>query len=330
MQAGYVALCYHYVRSSTEDLEFPGLLGTTLDAFDEQLRKLADVFEVVSPGRATTYSVEGKLSGPDRVGLLITFDDGLQDHYRVAERLAERGIKAWFFIPTCILTENLPANPIIVHYCLSKYRIDGFLGFYREALEAAGLDDSGLGVSFTRGVDDPWATIGRIKELFRYRLDRPTARSVLLHIYEHSILRDHPDALGRMHLTREQIEGMIGMGHAIGSHSCTHISVGATALGPEEVEEEILGPRRFLEQTFDQPIRAMSYPFGGPRDCLSGESLRRMTDAYDLAFTVEERMNTRSRSPLELGRVMPYSTDTSAGLGDKLLKIVAQDGQGAR
>ena len=48
MQAGYVALCYHYVRSSTEDPEFPGLLGTTLDAFDEQLRKLADVFDSTS------------------------------------------------------------------------------------------------------------------------------------------------------------------------------------------------------------------------------------------------------------------------------------------
>lgn len=321
---GYLALCYHYIRCARSLKQFSRILGNTTDEFHRHIRMLKSQYEIISLDSAYKFSYENFFLKNGKYGVLITFDDGLSDHYLAAGILAEFGISGVFFIPTCILKDKLPANPTIIHYCLAKYGIERFLYAYRGALEEHKLNIKRYNVKFKRGEYDPMKTISIIKSVFKYRLEKNTARNVLLHIYKNLFLKNYPEALKIMHLTEKQIRNMLDMGHFIGVHSHSHISVAATELPEKDFREEIIEPKRYLERIFRVPINAMSYPFGEKRDCLSSGILTRKTKEYRLAFTIEKIVNTKDTSPLELGRYMLTSTDNEIRLKEILETIIAE------
>lgn len=322
---GYLALCYHYVRSTEGIKKFPRILGNTLDDFYKHIRMLKRQYGIISLNGAYRFSYEDFTLKNKKFGMLITFDDGLADHYLVANILAEQGIKAVFFIPTCILKDNLPANPTIVHYSLAMYGIERFLDAYRNALEEHRIDVARYDVEFERGVDNPWHTISIIKSIFNYGLEKDKARKVPLHIYKNSFLRDYPNGLEIIHLTTKQVRSIIDMGHFIGVHSHSHISIAARKLAEKEFEEEIIEPKEYLEREFHTPVISLSYPFGGRRDCLFWGKLIDRTKGYRLAFTVEKILNVKGVPPFELGRYMPTSTDDAARLKKALETIIDGD-----
>lgn len=321
---GYLALCYHYIRSARSHKQFPRILGNTASEFHKHIRMLKSQYAVISLDDAYKFSYENFFFKNGKYGVLITFDDGLSDHYLAAGILAEYGISGVFFIPTCILKDRLPANPMIIHYCLAIYGIERFLKVYRETLEEHKFNMKKYDVKFKRGKDNPRKAIPIIKSIFKYRLEKNAARSVLLYIYKNLFCKDYPGALKIMHLTAKQVRNMLNMGHAIGVHSHSHISVAATELPEKDFREEIIEPKRYLERIFHVPINAMSYPFGEKRDCLSSGILIRKTREYRLAFTIEKIVNTKDTLPLELGRYMLTSTDNEIRLKEILETIIAE------
>ncbi|MGD8786009.1 MAG: polysaccharide deacetylase family protein [Phycisphaerales bacterium] len=323
---GYVALCYHYIRPEKKEKPFRRILGNSIDEFYKHIKLLKSNYQVLSPDEVLNFSYDGFSLIGDKYGLFISFDDGLSDHYHIASILAENDIKALFFIPTCILIDLMPANPTIIHYCLARYGIDGFLKAYRHALEEFHLTHTKYILPYKKDSDDPWETIAKIKYIFKYGLSYKNTRRVLLYIHKNLLLRDYPQALEIMHLTKEQISEMLRMGHSIGAHSHSHISVAATNLDNENFRKEILKPKEYLEKSFNVPIVAFSYPFGEKQDCLFSEELINQTKAYKLVFTVEKILNTKETNPLELGRYMPMSTDSEIKL-DKIVKTII-DGEG--
>ena len=325
----FLALCYHYLRTGNE--EYKRILGTFLDEFHRHIQRMAVNYRVIDLDTVQRYFYSNDLlpSAEKSIGLLFTFDDGLSDHYCAAEILAEYGYRGVFFIPTCILQDRQPANPTIIHYCLAIKGIDGFLVSYRHALETFGLDMLQYDLRFVRGESNPWQVIAEIKELFKYRFDGRLARQILLFIYRELLEPLQSDFFSVMHLTEKQIREMINMGHSIGTHSHTHISVAASTSGDaERLETELIKPRQYLEQVFDTPVYSMSYPFGAEKDCLSGCKLLEKTREYQLAFSVEEKLNRRNSSPLEIGRYMPTSRDSADYLVNKLegIKTRGQSG----
>ena len=325
-ESGYLALCYHYIRPPKERDPFPNLLGNRENVFERHIRMVKENYEVVAPQDVWAVSYQQRRFDAGRYGVLFSFDDGLSDHYVAAQMLANHSIKAFFFIPTCALKDGEPANPTIVHYCLARYRIGGFLKAYRNALEAYKLSVDQFNIPFVRGEHDAWETISKIKATFRYELKFDEARNVLLHVFEHLLLKDLPDALELMHLTHDQIQDMVDMGHSIGVHSHSHLSVAASHLDATTFNKEMVEPKYYFQDIFQVPIQAMSYPFGGRKDCLAPYELQDRTEEYQLAYTVENIVNTQYTSPLELGRYMPMSTDDDVKLHRILERIISKNG----
>ncbi|MBI4353730.1 MAG: polysaccharide deacetylase family protein [Candidatus Omnitrophica bacterium] len=321
---GYLALCYHYLRPPKAQDRFPRLLGLSLDQLSDHLALFQRRYELLSPEEAWAIAYGSRGVEPHRYGVLLTFDDGLAEHVDAARMLSARGIRAFFFIPTCILRDRLPANPIIVHYGIAAYGLERFLQHYRAALEEEGLSPGDYDIPFRRGRDDPWMAIAAFKRTLTYRLPPHQTRRVLLHIYRRSLLHDHPDILTQMHLDRRQVEDILQLGHAIGVHSHSHVSIAGANLDEAEFLEEVVEPKRYLERTLEVPVNALSYPFGDPQDCLTWETLLRRTREYELAFTVQEVVNTKTSSPLELGRFAPTSSDTAETIHAKLTQMIQE------
>lgn len=317
----FFSLCYHYIRPKIELDPFPRLLGICTDEFINQIHTFKTNYNILELDDVRKFFYEKLPFKGTNTGLLITFDDGLSDHYTAAKILSENEIKGTFFIPTCILEDKLPANPIILHYALAKFGLTKVLEIYRLALKENHLDVQNFDVVFKQG-DNAWTCISGLKNILKYKLQFNDSRKILLYIYKNLILEEIPNALEIMHLTNEQINEMLEMGHSIGTHSHSHISVGLKNLSSNEFFAEVIHPKKYLEKTFNVTVNSFSYPFGEKKDCLSSTELLDKTKDYELVFIVDSKqLNTKNTSPLEICRHSPMSTDTSETLDVILTKI---------
>lgn len=321
----FLALCYHYIRPEKNIDPFPRILGNRIVQLRRQIELIRTEYQILSPDDILSFYYDGCSINCGKPGLLFTFDDGLSDHYLAAQILADKNIQAIFFIPTCILKDAKPANPTIIHYCLAKNGITEFLSAYRCVLEKLKVPVDLYNVRFEKGKDDPWNTIDKIKSIFKYRLGYNQSRVILLHLYKKMLQDYDPRILRRMHLTSSQIREMLDMGHSIGAHSHSHPSVAACDLKADAFQREVIEPKKYLEGQFNVPVVAFAYPFGEERDCFMTEEFVNKFEGYKLTFTVEESLNTRETSPLELGRYMPTSIDSEYRLLKKLESIIAAE-----
>ncbi|MEK7125810.1 MAG: polysaccharide deacetylase family protein, partial [Patescibacteria group bacterium] len=269
---GYLALCYHYIRPAAND-PFPRILGTREDIFREHIQALQKKFRIISLAEAINFSYGNMNRDEEKPGLLFTFDDGLSDHYRAARILAEYGIKAVFFIPTCLLTDGLPINPIVIHYSLAHYGINEFLRAYRSALENYKINVNDFNVNYRPKTDNYQEKIYEIKRIFKYKLSYADSRRVLLFIYKNLFAKDFPEAMEIMHLTSKQIKEILDLGHNIGSHTHSHPSIASASLSSEDLRKEMFYPKEYLERTFGAMVDAFSYPFGEKQDYAGSEQL---------------------------------------------------------
>ena len=321
MDSNYVGLCYHYLRLNKQSDPFPRILGTNIDEFQNHLSMLQKNYHVISLKDALSISTGEDGFNKKNIGILITFDDGLSDHYTAAKILSELNISAIFFIPTCILEEKLPANPIIIHYTIAVFGIEKFLKEFRESLVNNKLDSKLFDLQYSKSKDNLGETISRIKSTFKYKLGYYDSRKILLDIYKNLFSSEYKNMLSTIHLTESQIREMLEMGHHVGTHTYSHISVAATELNSDDFIKEIISPKNYLEQKFNTKVNSFSYPFGGKNDCLSSSELIKKTSEYNLAFTVEEILNTRNTSPYQLGRYQINSSDTSFKLNSIIQNI---------
>lgn len=312
---GFYALHYTYIRLPTDPI--PGILGSPVDLFEDHIQKLSQNYQILSPEeilhfyKTKEYENIGKKNG-----FAFTFDDGVANHFIAAKILHKHGIKALFFIPTCILTDGLPINPTIIHYCVAKYGVPAFLETFNEASRRLRIKVPRL--EYKPDGDSLGPIMQEIKRATKYVIEPHDSRKLLLYVYDNTFHRDYKDAMEVMYLTRFQIKEMIAMGHSIGSHTHSHFSVGSANLSEAELKREVEASGKTLEKLFNVKVNAIAYPFGESKDCLSGDELSKITTNYELAFTLEERINRAEDSPLEIGRYVQYSKDTGDDICKKL------------
>ena len=192
---------------------------------------------------------------------------------------------------------------------------------FRESLVNNKLDSKLFDLQYSKSKDNLGETISRIKSTFKYKLGYHNSRKILLGIYKNLFSSEYKNMLNTIHLTESQIRKMLEMGHYVGTHTYSHISVAATELNSDDFIKEIISPKNYLEQKFNTKVNSFSYPFGGKNDCLSSSELIKKTSEYNLAFTVEEILNTRNTSPYQLGRYQINSSDTSFKLNSIIQNI---------
>lgn len=309
-QQQFTSLCYHYVRAKAN--QFPKILGNDVDEFQSHVKMLQKNYSLITPNDVLNFYYNNyKFRNSKNV--LLTFDDGLSDHFEAAKILHEHDIKAIFFIPTCILDEKLPANPMIIHYCIAEFGVRHFLNTYTDILEELKISNySDYNIQYNKSKDNVWNTISQIKELFKYKIEHKLSRKILIKIFQDLFLAKFPNGLEMIHLNENKVRDIIRMGHVIGTHSHTHVSIGAK-LDSVFLENEIIYPKKFLEKKFNIEIFSFSYPFGDKRDCLSSSELFAKAK-YKTVFTTEEKKNTQKTTPFQLGRYMPKSTDNAEKL----------------
>ncbi|PJE51055.1 MAG: hypothetical protein COV29_02155 [Candidatus Yanofskybacteria bacterium CG10_big_fil_rev_8_21_14_0_10_36_16] len=157
----YLGLCYHYIRSRQSQKDFPRILGSSQEEFIKHVEALKKQFRIIDPKELIDLHYGKHTLQDARPGILVTFDDGLSDHYLAAQILNSLGINALFFVPTCVFSENLPANPIIIHYGIAIFGVKYFLEVYNHIVSNENLSEHQI---LYNNRLDPWEIIKRLNQ----------------------------------------------------------------------------------------------------------------------------------------------------------------------
>src|ERR1700676_1620118 len=124
---------YHYVRDLPRT-RFPRIKGMLSQDFREQVKELAASFEMTTVESAVAF-LQGSYH-PSSDLCLLTFDDGLKEHYTEATPiLAELGIQGVFHLVTGCLQDQCVAPVHMNHFLMASLPFDLYRGAFLKELD---------------------------------------------------------------------------------------------------------------------------------------------------------------------------------------------------
>lgn len=280
-----LVVMYHYVRDA--DPLLPGIRGAlTAAQFEEQLDTLCATGEPIDWPHLYAWT-QGRGVIPRRC-FLLTFDDGLADHYeQVLPRLQRRGLRGTFLVPGIVLNECRLLSAHAIHLLLAV------LG--DEELEAElhhALDARAPGGSWRRAAPPDGA-----QTLYHYETPQRARLKYLLTItlpielrdaVIHELFERHIGSAARWarkwYLNWEQLKELEACGHTVGGHGFAHESY--HRLHAADIHRDVVQSEALLREGLGPDLRPFSYPYGSV-NTVAREACRRA--GFVQAFTTQSR-----------------------------------------
>ncbi len=282
-------LMYHYVRDPGDQSEAgTGIPGLPTAAFEAQLAEVRRAYNPVA-WPAVQAHLAGEAPLPPRA-CLITFDDGLRDHYEnVFPRLQAAGLSGLFFALARRPGDGLTL-PHRIHFLLPRLGLNGLRAALVALLPPAD-------VAAFRAAEAHYATLWSDPvDALKTALQRDLAAAVaepLRFLMAHHIGQENRLA-DAYYVNAAQVEAMLAGGMHFGGHSLTHPWL--DWLPSDEASAEVGASATWLSRLAAGPW-SFAYPFGGFDERTPGLLA---AAGYGAAFTT--RAQTRHTSPFHIGR----------------------------
>lgn len=256
---------YHYVRD-VEGRRFPDINARSVDEFESQLDYLEAEYTVIGYERLRA-AVRGEATLPE-AAVVLTFDDGLRDHFEtVYPILRRRNLPGLFFPPSVPIRDERMLDVHKLHVIFSECDDTGrLLARVKELLERNrqrfGLEDPATYYDrlAERGRWDP-PEIVYVKRLLQRELPEEARRHMTNELFE-TYVTSHEQALAReWYMTEKELHLMIEGGMYVGSHSANHYWL--DNLERNRLEAELEASLSFLAD-LGAPTEdwLFSYPYG--------------------------------------------------------------------
>lgn len=283
-----LVVMYHYVRGAGRN-PFPALKSLEADLFCRQVDALRSRYEMATLESALAL-LRGEYRGR-RPLCLLTFDDGVKDHYReVTPVLVDRGIQGLFFLVTGCMEEQVVATVHKNHFLTAQL---GLAEWQRRFVERAGR----MGVALP-AVDGeaaartyPWDTpeAAAFKYRFNFQLPAAAREPVVAELFAEEFGAEAAFAR-ELYVSWEEARRMQMGGMVLGGH--THRHEALAAMPAAEMERDLAECRRILDlRMLPQPQTPFSYPYG-KRDSFTGAAVERLRQLdFCCAFSTEAGRN---------------------------------------
>jgi len=243
-------LAYHRVLDIADFNTFQfdlDVVSASPRQFREQLMFVQRRFKPVS-FRALFDALDGGPPLPPDA-IMITFDDGYDDNYRIAfPILRELGLSAMFFVSTGQIDSGMPfAYDWLVHMvCVTE-------------ADRLTVPELAIDWPLPRGLLQRRRIAGTLLDAVK-RVDDVKQQAVINRLQRewNMPVAQHPDCRP---MNWDQLREMQAHGMEIGSHGVQHRML--AKLSTDELVREIAGSKNALDTHLDAPAEAISYPVGG-------------------------------------------------------------------
>jgi len=243
-------IMYHYVRDLPRT-PYPSIKGMLLDDFREQVRALAETFEMASLETCIAY-LRAEYS-PRRDLCLLTFDDGLKEHFtEVTPILQDSGIQGVFHLITSCTGEHQVAPVHMNHFLTARL---GFEEYRRVFLAALASNGSGTPAATDRGRE-----VAEFKYLFNFQLNPGTRDRAVRDLFE-GFVGPVAEFSEELYVNWEEARQMQRAGMVIGGHTHEHRPL--ASLSPAELKDDLETCTRLLYENLQpQSCWPFCYPYG--------------------------------------------------------------------
>jgi peptidoglycan/xylan/chitin deacetylase (PgdA/CDA1 family) len=299
-QPTLTVVMYHYVRAAERN-PFPALKSMDLDSFVRQVNELRSRYEM-----ATLESALALLRGEymaRRPLCLLTFDDGVQDHYQeVGPVLADRGIQGVFFLVTGCMEEGVVAAVHKNHFLTAGLGFAEWQRRFRSRARAMGVEMPD-GDAATAVRTYPWDTadVAAFKYAFNFQLPAAERDAIVDELFAEEF-GDESTFARELYLSWDDARDMQCDGMVFGGH--THRHQPLASLSPAQLRTDLEECRRILDLRLrPQPQTPFSYPYG-KRDSFTAEAARRLRELeFCCAFSTESGRNQAGADRFAIQRV---------------------------
>ena len=198
------ALMYHYIREFDESM--PHLKFLHIQDFKKQLDYFENNYGFVSKSDFLK-AINGEIPSPE--GVVLTFDDGLKDHFQfVLPELLRKDLWGIFYIPTGSVQYERILSVHAVHFLLAKYGPKEILS---RIIKSELVDNQQL--QKNSSVHESKIYINQeiseeeylVKRIMNYSLSREQKEELCLYLMS-SLQENEKELFGKIYLSLEEIK----------------------------------------------------------------------------------------------------------------------------
>ena len=260
----------------------------TVSQFKFQLDYLLDNYEIIS-----TIDLSNIDYKRDKNCAILTFDDGLVDHYEISSILLDKGVTGTFLIPTIPVRDRVVMNSHKIQFILSASDEKLLVKKIFKQINATNVTEKKLWdkYSVSKWKNNWWSKeMVFVTNMLR---NHKNGKEITNKLFKELVTNDEKDFCEDFYLKENQVVDMINSGMEVGGHG--YLSESLTSL---DQEEDISKSLNYVKQFYNNDL-IFSYPNGS----YNNETLRLMKK-YNCtySYTTVQGNITENTSYLEIPR----------------------------
>lgn len=279
------ALMYHYVR--LHDPAYPHFRYLDISEFRTQLDQLSRNHHWVTRDELIDSLHQNR---PLPHGLILTFDDGFNDHYtHVFPELHRRKIPGIFYIPTRPLHDGRLLEVHRTHLLLGRHGGQRIFERLQQLITEDMLSHKHVAeffsIPYRSQTNDQWTVA--VKRTLNYLIDY-AVRPRIMDTLAREFLPDESDLARNFYLSPDQFREMNEHGMIIGSHTVNHPCMSKLSLTDQQLEIE--DSFAVIEHTLGPlALKTFCYPYGGSHSFTRDTEQLLQNAGCHFSFSVEYR-----------------------------------------
>ena len=290
-------IMYHYVRPDNSC--YPYLNYLNLNIFQRQLDYFQNKYGFISK-QDFINSID---SNEPLKGVVLSFDDGLKDHYKyVLPELKKRKLWGLFYICSGVYSSRKMLGVHRVQYLKGKYGSSVILKEALNMIEDHMLDESNIEL-FDKEIyidSNYQESEKKLRRLFNYYISYDYRDKILDSLMKKYF--NENKLFDEVYLNINELNEIHNEGNIIGSHAVTHKVL--SRLSYTDQEQEIKKSFDFLKTTISlEPPYSFCYPYGY-RASYNNDTLKILkTNKIHNAVIFDNKEQSDSIERLELSRL---------------------------
>ena len=259
----------------------------TRKQFAKQINFIKNNSDIISPSNFLELNKNDKGNYS-----ILTFDDGLLDHYEIQNILIDKHVNGTFFLPCEAITERKVILSHKIQFILAALDEKKIVSCITNELNDDRLWKK---YSASKWVDNWWSP----EMVFITNVLRKHSKGEELtnKLFSNFVTTDEVGFCGEFYLNINHVTQLINNGMYVGGHGYT--SKDLSQMKTKKIEKEILRSVKFIK-LFNDKYRFFSYPNGGYNE----DVIKCMEKyQYNLAFTTkQEKFKKYNFNPLSVPR----------------------------